>query len=127
MLPYKILCHCFYCWRGSKLVEKCDAYGRFFVDDNDLSKKSDREFIFTESSLAHLPIYNFFQQVNTKVVVLNIYYLVGDNVEKRTENFGEIFYKVANNPFRLYIFYLEIYFRVYFNLLKAATKVIIDN
>ena len=127
MLPIITFCHCFYCWRCNKLVRKCDIYSRSFVDDNDISKKIDHKFIIIKSSLAHLPIYNMMDQVNTMWVVLNIYYLFGSYIEKKTENPGEIFYEVANSPFGLYMFYLKIYLRVYFNLLKPVTKAITDN
>ena len=63
MLPYKIFCHRFYCRRDSKSVGMCDICSMFFVDDNDVSKKIDHEFILTKNSLAHLPIYNLFEQV----------------------------------------------------------------
>ena len=85
------------------------------------------QFILTKSSPVYLPIYYFSEQVNTKTVLLNIYYLVGDYIEKRTENFWEIFYEDTNNPFGLYIFYFEIYLRVYFNLFKPVSKIIIEN
>ena len=44
----------------------------------------------------------------------------------KTENFGEIFFEVANNLFVLYIVYLQIYFRIFFNLLKPVTELIAD-
>ena len=53
---------------GSKLEGKCDIHSSFFIDDNDISKKIDCEFIITKSSLTHLPIYNMTDQVNTKSV-----------------------------------------------------------
>ena len=127
MLPYKIFCHCFYFRRVSKSVGSVTSAVGFLVDDNDISKKINCEFILTKSSPAYLLIYNLFEQVNTKTVVLNIYYLDGDYIEKRTKDFGEIFPEFANNPFSLYIFYLEINLRVYLNLLKAVTKAITDN
>ena len=45
------------------------------------------------------------------------------------ESSGEIFYTVANNPFGLYIFYLDIYLssNLYFNLLKPVSEAITDN
>ena len=80
MLPYKIFCHCFYFRRVSKSVGSVTSAVGFLVDDNDISKKINCEFTLTKSSPAYLLIYNLFEQVNTKTVVLNIYYLVGDYI-----------------------------------------------
>ena len=44
----------------------------------------------------------------------------------RTGNYGEIFFEIANNLFGVYIVYLQTYFRVFFNLLKPVTEVIMD-
>ena len=69
-------------------------------------------------------------QVKTRSVALNLYYSVGDyarNDIMRIENFGEIFFEISNNSFGVYIVYLQIYFRVFFNLLKSVTEVLIDN
>ena len=41
-----------------------------------------------------------------------------------TENFWEIFLEVANNAFSVYIIYLQMYLRVYFNFLKPITGII---
>ena len=69
------------------------------------------------------------KQVNARSVVLNLYYLVGEYAgnSKMTENFGETFFEIASNPFGAYIFYLQIYLRMLFNLLKPVTKKVVDN
>ena len=69
------------------------------------------------------------EQVNARSVVLNLNYLVGENIDngRMTENFGEIFFEIANNPVGVYIFYLQIYLRMFFNLLRLVTKKIVDN
>ena len=56
----------------------------------------------------------------------NIYCLVG-NYSPKTKQFGEVFYKLANGPFGVYILYLQIYLRMFFNLLKPITEVVIEN
>ena len=43
-----------------------------------------------------------------------------------TENFGEIFFEVANNLFGIYVAYLQTYLRVFSNLLKPVTRLITD-
>ena len=103
---------------------------RFFIDDNDLGAELDREFVLTKKNFEKLPICSLMDQVKTRSVALNLYYSVGDyarNDIMRTENFGEIFFEISNNPFGVYIVYLQIYFRVSFNLLKSVTEVLIDN
>ena len=44
-----------------------------------------------------------------------------------TENFGEIFFEIASNPFGVYIFYLQIYLRMLFNLLKPVAEKVVDD
>ena len=129
LLPFWIFCHCFFCVRGSKTAGKCDVCSRFFVDDSYISSKIDQEFLLSKNSIQHLPICELMKQVNARSVVLNLYYLVGEYAgnSKMTENFGETFFEIANNPFGAYIFYLQIYLRMLFNLLKPVTKKVVDN
>ena len=56
------------------------------------------------------------QVTNARSVVLSLCYLVREYAGngKWTENFGEIFFEIANNPFGVYIFYLQIYLRMSF-------------
>ena len=69
------------------------------------------------------------EQVNVRSVVLNLYYLVGEYIGngKWTENFREIFFEIANNPFGVYISYLKIYLRMFFNLLRLVTEKVVGN
>ena len=62
MIPFKIFCHYFYCWRGSKTAGKCGVCGRFFIDNNDIVKKIDREFVITKKSIDNLPICNLMER-----------------------------------------------------------------
>ena len=39
-----------------------------------------------------------------------------------TENFGEISFEAANNAFGIYVTYIQIDLRVYFNFLKCVTR-----
>ena len=112
LLPFKIFCHCFFGMRGSKNVGKCDVCNRFFVDDSDITSKIDQEY-----SLQHLPICELMEQVtNARSVVLSLYCLVREYAGngRWIENFGEIFFEIANNSFRVYIFFLQIYLRMFF-------------
>ena len=65
--------------------------------------------------------------LNARYFVLNIYYLVGNNVSYLTKNFNEIFSEIANTPFDVYVFFLQIYLRAYFNFLKPVTNVVTEN
>ena len=60
------------------------------------------------------------------IYVLNIYYPVG-NYSSKTENSGEVFYELENAPFGVCILYLQIYLRMFFNLLKLITEVVTKN
>ena len=64
--------------------------------------------------------------LNTQCVVLNIYYLVG-NYFDRTKNFNELFCEIVNGSFGVYVSFLQIYLRMFFNLLKLITEIIIQN
>ena len=59
--------------------------------------------------------------VSANTVVLNIYYLVGE-YQSKTENYGELLLEVASNSFSVYIFYVQIYLKMFFNLLKPASN-----
>ena len=41
----------------------------FFVDDNDLGARIDREFIVTYKSICHLPISTLMDQVKTNYII----------------------------------------------------------
>ena len=101
LLPFKLFCYYVCRMKGSKNVGKCYVCSRFFVDDSDIALKIDQRFLFTENSLQHLSICEPMEQVNARSVVLNLYYLVEEYAGngKMTENFREMFFETANNPF----------------------------
>ena len=72
------------------------------------------------------------QVTNARSAVLNLYYLVREYAGNGnwTENFGEIVFEIANNPFGVYSFYLQIYLRMFFIIswslsLKKLLKIIL--
>ena len=69
------------------------------------------------------------EQVNVRSVVLNLYFLVGEYAGngKWTENFGEILFEIAKNPFGVYISYLQMYLRMFLNLLRLVTEKVVDS
>ena len=64
--------------------------------------------------------------LNARSAVLNLYYLVG-NYGGRTENFNEIFTEIANTSFAVYVLFVQIYLRIYFNMVKPITKIVVEN
>ena len=64
--------------------------------------------------------------LNVRSVVLNLYYLVG-NYGGHTENFNEIFMEISNTPFAVYLLFVQIYLRIYFNMAKPITATVIEN
>ena len=48
------------------------------------------------------------------------------NDPMRTENFGKIFFEVANSSFGIYVVYLQTYLRVFLNLHQPVPKLITD-
>lgn len=43
------------------------------------------------------------------------------------ENFGKIFKEVGNSSFSLFVIFVQVYFRVYFNKLKCIIELVEDN
>ena len=64
LTPFKVFCHCFFCTRGSKSVERCLISSRNFVDNNDVTKKTDREFVVTKNSIINLDVFLFMKHLN---------------------------------------------------------------
>ena len=95
---------------------------RIFIDDIDNSKKLDKKFIITKNSVDQLPVRSLIEKVNTKWVVLNIYFIVGVN----TISSGNVFFEIANNYFSVYIYFVQIYLRTLFNLLILVTELVSD-
>ena len=98
-----------------------------FVDNNDIAKKIVSVFVITRNSIENHDIFHLMKYFNARYVVLNIYYLVGNYVSHLTENFNEIFSEIANTPFTVYVLFVQIYLRMYFNLFKPVTDIVIEN
>ena len=126
LTPFKIFCDYFFCTRGSRSVERCLICSRMFVDDDDVTKKIEREFVVTKNYIINLNVFLLMKHLNTRCVVLNIYYPVG-NYSSKAENSGEVFYELENAPFGVCSLYLQIYLRVFFNLIKLITEVVTKN
>ena len=80
----------------------------------------------TINSLENPDIDDLMKYLNARSVVLNLYYLVG-NYGGRTENFNEIFREIANTSFVFYVLFVQICLRIYFNIVKPITEIVIEN
>ena len=99
-----------------------------FVDNNDIAKKIDKKkFVITRNSIENHDILHLMKYFNARYIVLNIYYLVGNYISHLTENFNEIFSEIANTPFAVYVLFVQIYLRMYFNLFKLVTDIVVVN
>ena len=57
-------------------------------------------------------------QVKMRFITLNLHYFSDfPKNDTTTENFGELFFDITNNSFGQYVVYLQIYFRVFLNLI----------
>ena len=113
LTPFKVLCYCFFVRRN-------------FVDNSHVSRKIDSTFVVTVNSLENLDIYEFRQSLNAHCVALNLDYLIGTYVA-HTENFHEFFTQIANTPFAMGVLFVQIYLRIYFNMTKPITEIVIEN
>ena len=52
LLPFRIVCHCFFFVRGRRNVEECNVCSRFFVNDSDIASKIDQEFLLTKNGFS---------------------------------------------------------------------------
>ena len=116
--PFTVLCHVFYCLRGSKMIGRCQICTPFFIDEEDIGRNIDQNFTLDFHRLKNTLVENLMTQVKMRIgiVALNLYYIVGGVNVWRTENFGEAFVEVANNSFG-----------IYFNELKPITQQLEEN
>ena len=102
---------------------------RFFLEQSNemiLVKNAVHLFSYQYSGME---IYCLFEKVQASDVYLNVFYKTSGFIPHgpRNHNYGKIFIDLINNPFALYITSLEIYSRLYFNLLKDVTDFVSFN
>ena len=126
---FKIFCHIVHCKRRIRSDGKCKLCTTFFVD-----KKSEVILLknctdLTARNVTHNEVRALFETAKTSFVYPNIFYKTSDFIEHgpRCVNYSELFSDLIDKPFLLYVFYLEIFFRVFFNSLKSITDFIIFN
>ena len=75
--------------------------------------------------IKHTNVSKPLSQVKAKSFSLNLYYQVGDFLNfDPSKNHGEIFIEIVNNSLSLYLMYLEIFFRAYFNSFMTEAVII---
>lgn len=125
MFSFKVYCHSFYCRRDSRLVGNVISATDFLLMIRILRKNLMVNLLLQKNPLKLYSVGELMETVSANTIVLNIY-LVGE-YQSKTENYGELFFEVANNSFGVYIFYVQIYLRMFFNLLKPGTEMVIDS
>ena len=104
----------------------CSICSRIFVNNNYVAKKIGSVFAITKNSIKNLGVFLLMKYLNTQCVVLTVYYMVGNYVDQ-TENFNGVFCEIAVSSFGVYVFVSAICLRMFFNLLKLITEIVIEN
>ena len=129
LLPFSIHNHLFcYLW-GSRTAGKCRLCTRYFIEDTDQASYLDFNFIVNKDDLKEFEVYSLIQDSVDNRFTLSIYYIVRQQwlevaVGGKSENYGEVFKEVVISPLSLYIMFLNVLIRVYFNSLRDVTDVI---
>ena len=97
LLPFRIFCHLFFCWKGSKTAAKCLICTRIFVDNYYIGVMFEEYFVLKKKNISNLPILGLMETVKVKSVSLNVYYMVGD--------FGKKFAEKKLRTLGIYIFF----------------------
>ena len=127
---FKIFCHVFHSKRGFNVLDRCRYWARVFVDSARTSCVIQKSLSFKKSELN--------SEISktcllSEIVTLNVNYvsvvcsIIKAIVLADTLNFGVIHYGSICSSMSPYMFYLEVYLRVFINLMKRHTlKIIIE-
>ena len=129
LLRFKVHEHLFSFQRGIRDVGRCNFCTMFFLEHSNemiLVKNAVHLFLYQCSGME---VTSLFEKVQVSDVYLNVFYKTSDFISHgpKNHNYGEIFTDLINNPFALHISYLEVYARLYFNLLKDVTQFVSFN
>ena len=128
LLPFKIFCHVVQCQSGIRDAVKCKYCTRFFINKKSEMILSRNSTELSSCKVSGLEVDSLFETIKTSIVHLNVYYKTSDFINHLpNENYDEIFNDLISRSFLLYVFYFEIFCRVYFNSLKVITNVIVFN
>ena len=88
-----------------------------FVDDNDFSSYLNHDFTIKRNDFKNTQIVYLCNQIKVGNFSLNFYYVVGDflNHDRSNKNFGVLFLWTIKNSFMLYLIYVEVFLKVFFN------------
>ena len=125
LLPFKICNHLFFCLKCIRMIGKCKLCSRIFIKDIEHVRKIESHFKVTNKSIEDTLVFTLMSETNAKSIVLNLYYLV--DAFGLAENFSEQFVEIANKSFGIYILFLQIYCRVFFNALSDVTGHVTEN
>ena len=127
--PFKLCCHIVYGKRQIRSAGKCNVCTRFFVGKKSKIILLKNCIELATRNITHNEVRALFEAVKTSSVYPNTFYKMSDFMEHGPHfvNNGELFSNLIDKPFSLYVFYFEIFFRVYFNSLKSIADFIIFN
>ena len=120
LLPFRIYCDLFYCKRGFNIIGRCQYCTRFFVDSPRTSCDMEKNLTFHKSEMNEEMV----RFSNSLLFRLNANYVsVVCSIKKQVVltnavNLGVIHYDKINSPMVLYVYYLEIFVRVYMNIMR---------
>ena len=98
------------------MIGKRKLCSRIFIKDIEHVREIESYFKVTNKSIEGTLVFTLMSETNAKSIVLNLYYLV-DAFAIWLKQFVEI----TNNSFGIYILFLQIYCRVFFNALSDVT------
>ena len=95
-----------------------------FVDDNDFSSYLNHDFTIKRDDFKNTQIVYLCNQIKGGNFSLNFYYVVGDflNHDRSNKNFGVLFLWTIKNSFMLYLIYVEVFLKVFFNNANIFTN-----
>ena len=101
----------------------------FFVDDIDFSSYLNQHFTLKKDDFKNTQIKYLSNQVKAGKFTLDLYYVVGDflNHNLRNEKFSILFLETLNNSFMLYLIYVEVFLKVFFNNSNIFNDLLLGN
>lgn len=123
LLLFRIFCHTLYFARSCRNLNKCRFCTCFFIDDVDTSSYSNHKFRFERPDFDETQVKYLLVRIKGNHFMLSLHYVVSDfnDFYNVNENYGATFFQSANKPFTVYLIYLEVFLKVFFNKKKVIT------
>lgn len=99
-----------------------------FVEESDFANYFDKWFKFSMDEFKYTNFESIVKDLNAKKFKLSLYYIVSDFAridDNRNENYGLIFFESANKPFMLYLVYLEVFLKIFYNKNNVTSEFLI--